>query len=437
MRAAFEVTQTLVGERALLAGHDRSDGGLLVALLEMAFAGNVGFDVALPEAAAAPLFAEELGLVLQVPETAGEAVCARYAAAGVRCTRIGAVVPGAAGPDARVRVRTTDGPPTLDEPLTALRDEWEATSFALERRQCAPECVQQELEGLQERVAPPYAATFPTPEIDLQRPAAPSDPKVAVVREEGSNGDREMVAALQLAGFEASDVTMQDLRTGATTLDAFRGVVFVGGFSYADTCGSAKGWAGGVLFDPTVRAQFDAFRARQDTFSLGVCNGCQLMSLLGWVGAAPGGGPGRTLLTHNASGRFESRFSTVRIEESPAVMLRGMAGSTLGVWVAHGEGRFQFAPGLEQELLAAGLAPIRYADDAGECTERYPFNPNGSPQGVASLCSPDGRHLALMPHPERSVLAWQWPWAPSSWPAAGASPWMQMFVNARDWCVEG
>ena len=118
-------------------------------------------------------------------------------------------------------------------------------------------------------------------------------------------------------------------------------------------------------------------------------------------------------------------------------MLRGMAGSTLGVWVAHGEGRFQFAPGLEQELLAAGLAPIRYADDAGECTERYPFNPNGSPQGVASLCSPDGRHLALMPHPERSVLAWQWPWAPSSWPAAGASPWMQMFVNARDWCVEG
>ncbi|MGH0142820.1 UNVERIFIED_CONTAM: hypothetical protein FKN15_076654 [Acipenser sinensis] len=338
------------------------------------------------------------------------------------------------------------GQEVLCEQMTSLRGLWESTSFQLERLQANPVCVQQEEEGLANRTGPNYKLTFDPAVIpSILKELGEVRPRVAVVREEGSNGDREMAASLLMAGFEVWDVTMQDLCSGTVTLDPFRGVVFVGGFSYADVLGSAKGWAATVTFNPRARTQFAAFRSREDTFSLGVCNGCQLMALLGWVGSESEDRDPKeeeslmqgVLLTHNQSGRFESRFVSVALLPSPALMLRGMEGSTLGVWVAHGEGYMQFrSPALLDQLDSQALAPLRYVDDSGSPTEHYPLNPNGSPRGIAGLCSADGRHLAMMPHPERAVLGWQWPWAPAEMrDALVHSPWLTMFRNAAAWCL--
>jgi phosphoribosylformylglycinamidine synthase len=262
-----------------------------------------------------------------------------------------------------------------------------------------------------------------------------SKPRVAVIREEGSNGDREMVSAFYLAGFEPWDVTMTDLLQGRITLDQFRGVVFVGGFSYADVLDSAKGWAASIRFNEKIWDQFEQFYHRPDTFSLGVCNGCQLAALLGWVPWRGIADEHQPRFIHNRSGRFESRFSTVKILKSPALMLSGMENSVLGIWVAHGEGLAHFPDKKIYNEAEYGLAPIRYVDDEARITEAYPFNPNGSPAGIAALCSPDGRHLAMMPHPERSVLTWQWGWMPEDLKKSlAASPWLKMFQNAREWC---
>uniref|UniRef100_A0A671PA92 Phosphoribosylformylglycinamidine synthase n=1 Tax=Sinocyclocheilus anshuiensis TaxID=1608454 RepID=A0A671PA92_9TELE len=387
LSACFNTTQTLIQDRLLTAGHDVSDGGLISCLLEMAFAGNRGMDVDLPLEGA--LFSEELGLVLEVCDSNASSVCQRYTDAGLLCHRIVSVC----------------GQEVLNERLPTLRAIWESTSFQLERLQANPLCL------------------------------SSGKPCVAVVREEGSNGDREMSASLFMAGFEVWDVAMQDLCSGSTTLDPFRAVVFVGGFSYADVLGSAKGWAATVTFNPKAREEFARFRNRDDTLSLGVCNGCQLMALLGWVGEREDGGSDVTL-THNKSGRFESRFVSVGILPSLAIMLKGMEGSALGVWVAHGEGLMQFrSPEAQKKLIGASLAPLRYVDDSGTPTEIYPMNPNGSAQGVAGICSADGRHLAMMPHPERAVLGWQWAWAPQHLRASlEASPWLSMFRNAAVWC---
>lgn len=241
---------------------------------------------------------------------------------------------------------------------------------------------------------------------------------------------------------------MQDLCSGAIGLDTFRGVAFVGGFSYADVLGSAKGWAAAVTFNPQAGAEMKRFRQRPDTFSLGVCNGCQLLALLGWVGGSSSeevvemcqeSWPARPslLLRHNLSGRFESRWASVRVGPGPALMLRGMEGAVLPVWSAHGEGYMAFSsPELQAQMEARGLAPLHWADDDGNPTEQYPLNPNGSPGGVAGICSPDGRHLALMPHPERSVRPWQWAWRPPPFDTLTTSPWLQLFINARNWTQE-
>jgi len=335
----------------------------------------------------------------------------------------------------------------LDSDVPTLHDIWEATSFQLERLQCSLPCVEQEEAGMKDRKAPPFSVTFapePTADAILLR----SDkPRVAVVRQEGSNGDREMAASFHLAGFEAWDVHMSDLMEGRITLAGFRGAAFVGGFSYADTMDSAKGWASSVLCNPSVAAQFQNFRDRPDTFSIGICNGCQFLALLGWVpGTAKGDGrlalKEQPRFVHNKSGRFESRFVTVGIEKSAAskVWLRGMEGSRLGVWVAHGEGQCHFPdPAVYDRVLKDELVPMRYLDDDGKKTQTYPQNPNGSPDAIVGLCSPDGRHMAMMPHPERvTIWPWQWPWAPQSWTEGPsrlkASPWIRMFQNARAWC---
>lgn len=446
LAACFTITQNLLEDSLVSAGHDVSDGGLITCLLEMAFAGNCGMevDLSVPGASALEiLFSEELGLVLEVQETAVDTVSQKYRAAGVQCIKIGCT--SGLGPQSLVKV-CVNGENVLCEEMAYLRGLWESTSFQLERLQANPVCVSQEEVGLSTRGGSSFKLSFdPSEKSPLLQEIGVSPPRVAVLREEGSNGDREMVAALLMAGFQVWDVTMQDLCSGAITLDSFRGLVFVGGFSYADVLGSARGWAASVIYNASARAQFEAFRRRRDTFSLGVCNGCQLMALLGWV--APDAQKNEhkdgdisqgVLLSHNLSGRFESRFVSVAIQASPSIMLQGMAGSVLGVWVAHGEGLMRFRnEKILQNVTSHQLAPLRYTDDCGEPTQEYPMNPNGSPLGIAGLCSSDGRHLAMMPHPERSVLTWQWPWMPEDWRnSLMVSPWMRMFQNACEWCLK-
>eukprot|EP00933_Yihiella_yeosuensis_P033447 TRINITY_DN27150_c0_g1_i1.p1 TRINITY_DN27150_c0_g1~~TRINITY_DN27150_c0_g1_i1.p1 ORF type:complete len:1326 (+),score=332.35 TRINITY_DN27150_c0_g1_i1:60-4037(+) len=446
LKAAFVATQRLLAGGLLTAGHDRSDGGLLVAALEMAFAGRSGItlklDAAGPGSTLEKLFGEAPGLLYEVRRSDLAAVWRIFEAEGVKAVQIGET-----RADLRAVVHV-GSEIALDGDVASLHCIWEATSFQLERQQCAIPCVEQEEAGFKNRKAPPYKLTYsPEPTADSILLAGAKRHRVAIVRQEGSNGDREMAASFHLAGFEAWDVHMSDLLEGRASLESFRGAAFVGGFSYADTLDSAKGWAGSVLFSPQLAAQFQAFRDRPDTFALGICNGCQLMALLGWVpgvesgsGALPAASQPR--FVHNKSGRFESRFSTVRIEKSAAskVWLNGMEGSTLGVWINHGEGRCHFPDSSVFERVKKNqLIPMRYVNDEGEPCETYPFNPNGSPEGIVGLCSEDGRHLAIMPHPERvTVWPWQWPYAPQAWTEGPsrlkASPWLRLFQNVRKWC---
>jgi len=433
LAAAFAATQALLKAGTLRAGHDVSDGGLLTAALEMAFSGDRSLSLDVPAAGASPLsplFAEEVGLLLEVAPADEAAVLAAYAAAGVPCARV-----GSARPRGTPVVVSVGGAELLRACVSELRDAWESGSFELEKLQCAPACVAQEQAGLAKRHAPQWSLSFTPAPTAL--PANDKRPRVAVLRQEGTNGDREMAAALHAAGCAPWDVSMSDLAGGAVALDAFRGVIFCGGFSYADVLDSAKGWAATIKFDERLSAQFEAFRNRPDAFSLGVCNGCQLMALLGWV---PGGEPipeaEQPRFVHNSSGRFESRWSAVKVAPSPAVLLRGMEGSSLGVWVAHGEGRAHFPRDASlQAVLKGSQAPLRYINDACEVTQEYPHNPNGSPEGIAALCSPDGRHLAMMPHPERCFVKWQCPWAPPEWEANASAPWLRLFQNAAAFCA--
>ena len=440
----FLVTQRLIRDGKIRSGHDISDGGLITCLLEMTFSGNRGISIELavgdiPENALQVLFAEELGIVLEVLRSNSSTVIDSFSEYGVSATVVGH--PTGNGPSSMVKI-SVNGDVLVNEKMTSLRDVWEATSVQLERLQANASCVEEEEAGLGARVGPQYHLSFEPREaviIDEERGPKNGRPKVAVIREEGSNGDREMASSLLMAGFEVWDVTMHDICAGNIRLGDFRGVVFVGGFSYADALGSAKGWAAVTLFNEVACRELENFRARDDTFSLGVCNGCQLMALIGWVGSDQkvGSTEQSVCLTHNDSGRFECRFSTVRIERSPSIMLKNMEGSTLGIWVAHGEGKVEFrTDAAKANVIGASLAPLRYVDDEGSFTTRYPFNPNGSPDGIAAICSADGRHLAMMPHPERCSVLWQWPWMPETWRGRKTSPWLQMFHNAYDWCID-
>ncbi|KAK4256008.1 hypothetical protein QN277_008929 [Acacia crassicarpa] len=440
-KRVFETVQDLLTDGLISAGHDISDGGLLVCALEMAFAGNCGLILDLTSNGNSlfeTLYSEELGLIFEVSRKNLDIVLDKFNHAGVIGEIVGQVT---ASPLIEVKV---DGVSHLKESTSILRDIWEDTSFRLEKFQRLASCVDMEREGLKHRCAPSWKLSFSPSFTSKEYMLATSKPKVAVIREEGSNGDREMAAAFYAAGFEPWDVAMSDLLKGVISLQEFRGVVFVGGFSYADVLDSAKGWSACIRFNEPLIKQFQEFYNRPDTFSLGVCNGCQLMALLGWVpGPEVGGvlGAGGDLsqprFIHNESGRFECRFTSVTIKDSPAIMFSGMEGSTLGVWSAHGEGKAYFPDeGVLDRIVDSELAPLRYCDDGGNPTETYPFNLNGSPLGVAAICSPDGRHLAMMPHPERCFLMWQFPWYPQQWDVdkKGPSPWLRMFQNARDWC---
>ncbi|WIA34688.1 hypothetical protein OEZ86_013001 [Tetradesmus obliquus] len=449
LKAAWGAVQSLIDQGLVSAGHDISDGGIATTLLEMAFAGNCGISVDLPTPAAAAspelapfaaLFAEELGLVLEVSPDNAALASSLFNQAGVPCSIIGKVLP-----EQTVELHV-GGEAVLGGNTTALRDVWEETSFALERLQAAEECVDEEQSGLKGRTAPKWTLPFTPSFTPADKMSSADKVRVAVIREEGSNGDREMAAAVYAAGMEPWDITMSDLIAGRAQLDSFRGIIFVGGFSYADVLDSAKGWAGTIRFNDKVLQQFQDFYNRPDTFSLGICNGCQLMALLGWVPAtaAKEGGVAAQLqdlqqprFVHNKSGRFESRWINVQIaDDSPSLWLAGMGGSTIGVWAAHGEGQVLFPePAVQAAVLDKKLAPIRYVDAQGTPTEAYPFNPNGSPLGIAALCSADGRHLAMMPHPERCFLTWQLPYYPQDigLEPKGPAPWLKLFQNAREW----
>jgi len=443
---AFNVVQRFIGEDLILAGHDRSDGGLITTLLEMAFAGNCGFDVQpggphSDRTALSTLFSEELGLVIEYLPANEDRIVSSLKEKGVPFSFLGRTT---TEQKINVGYLTSDGSriTVLNEDMRVLRDIWEETSSQLDRLQRNPECIEEERKNIYDRKGPSFKLSFtpqPAPEEIIN---ASVKPKVAIIREEGSNGDREMTSAFFEAGFEPWDITMTDFLEKKARLEDFRGAVFVGGFSYADVLDSAKGWAGVIRFNEAIRQQFQTFYSRPDTFSLGVCNGCQLMALMGWVPWQGIADRFQPRFIHNQSGRFESRFATVKILKSPSIMLSGMEESVLGVWVAHGEGLAYFPDDeIRKQVLDKGLAPVRYVDDEGGITANYPFNPNGSPDGITALCSPDGRHLAMMPHPERAFLKWQWAWMPEEWRTGmngnaplQASPWLRMFQNARQWC---
>lgn len=441
LQRAFDQVQELIEDRDVLSYHDVSDGGLIVTVLEMAFAGNCGVDLEVDSRSLgvdtiSALFAEELGMVLEVRVEGCERVRKMFDATGVKCTII-----GRSRNDYDLYV-FDGGCEVVRGDIRDWRDTWEATSFALEAHQANASCVQQERESLRHRSGARYQVPW-TPRLSSQTFGNEDNnkgpkPRVAIVREEGSNGDREMAAAFHVAGFETWDICTRDIASGLVDMKEFSGAAFVGGFSFGDVLDSAKGWAGVARLNSRVRRELESFFERPDTFSLGVCNGCQLLALLGRV---PFGPELKEIkqprFVRNESGRYESRFVTVKVEEnSPALMLRGMAGGILGVWVAHGEGRAVFPDNeVLDEVERLGLVAVRYVDESGAWTATYPDNPNGSRNGIAGLCSTDGRHLALMPHPERCILKWQWPYLPENIAKLHASPWLTMFQNAYEWAT--
>jgi phosphoribosylformylglycinamidine synthase len=422
----FGGVQALNTAGVVLAYHDRSDGGLLVTLLEMAFAGGTGLDIdlqPLPGDARAVLFSEELGAVLQVRAADLERVRAAFPGAAV--TAIGR-------PAAGERIVVRRGAETLiDEARASLRALWSETTHAMQRLRDDPGCADEEQEG---RLAggPGLNAVVPFDAgLDVAAPfvSRGARPRVAILREQGVNGQIEMAAAFHRAGFDAVDVHMSDLLSGRVGLAGFRGLAACGGFSYGDVLGAGEGWAKSILFNARAREDFGRFFARTDTFALGVCNGCQMMANLREL--IPGAERWPRFV-RNRSEQFEARLALVRVESSPSVLLAGMAGARLPIAVAHGEGRAEFEGEAQRERLEGdGLVAVRFVDHGGRPTEHYPENPNGSREGLTAVTTPDGRVTIMMPHPERVFRTAQYSWHPDGW--GEDAPWLRLFRNARVW----
>ncbi len=425
LAAFFATIQALHRDDLLLAYHDVADGGLFAALGEMAFASRCGLDVALPDGEALPtLFAEELGAVVQVRTADLPAVLQRLRAAGLAFNAIGRPVPGD-----RIRIAQRNAV-VLDESRVDLHRAWSATTHALQRLRDNPEAADQEFERIVDAADPGLgpALTF-DPAEDVAAPyiAKGARPALAILREQGVNGQVEMAAAFDRAGFVVHDVHMSDILAGRRTLGEFRGFVACGGFSYGDVLGAGEGWAKSILFNARARDEFSAFFARDDVFALGVCNGCQMMSNLHELI------PGTEHWPHfvrNRSEQFEARFVLLEVQRSASLLFRGMEGSRIPVATAHGEGYAEFASAAQLAAAQRHVA-LRFVDNAGRPTERYPYNANGSPEGITGLTTADGRFTILMPHPERAFRTVQMSWHPREW--GEDSPWMRMFRNARVW----
>ena len=418
-KKCFNAVQELVDAELLLAGHDVSAGGLLTALLESCFP-NVegGVDVDLSGFDANVLFAETPAVVLQVAD--GAAVKAVLDKAGVAWFCVGTTC---AGRSATVKYACD----TLVLDIDKMSEEWFRTSYLFDKRQTSGGMADERFKNY---CSQPLRFRFPEKELWKEGLFAGKEedkPVAAIIREKGSNSDREMAWALYMAGFKVKDVHTTDLTTGRETLEDVRMIVFVGGFSNADVLGSAKGWAGALHYNEKARKTLENFYSRKDTMSLGVCNGCQLMAELdlvtpGHIGASP-------KMKHNVSHKHECAFVGVEVPASPSIMLSSLQGASLGIWVSHGEGRFGLPAGrklADQEFSVA----LRYSYD------EYPANPNGSEYAIAGVCSKDGRHLAVMPHPERGLRPYNWAWYPEERRHDEATPWVDMFINARKWLLE-
>ena len=432
LKAFFEVIQGLNRDGKLLAYHDRSDGGLLVTLLEMAFAAHAGLEIKLdwmidePVEALNALFSEELGAVIQVNRKHTEEVLSQFAVAGIETCGV------IARPryDDQVRV-TLFEEPLLETTRQLTQRTWSETSYRLQALRDNPECAKSEFDNLLDTRDP---GLFATPTFDINEDiSAPfintAKPAVAVLREQGVNGQVEMGWAFDKAGFDAVDVHMSDILEGRISLDEFKGLVACGGFSYGDVLGAGGGWAKSVLFNERARDQFAAFFTRDDSFSLGVCNGCQMLSQL--KSLIPGAENWPSFV-RNESEQFEARVAMLRVEKTPSILLAGMEGSQLPIAVAHGEGRAEFRDTAHlRSMQSSNQIALRYIDNYGQVTTRYPANPNGSPSGITGLTTPDGRVTIMMPHPERVTRAVTNSWRPAEWTEDGA--WLRLFRNARVW----
>ena len=427
----FAAIQSLNRAGLLLAYHDRSDGGLLATLCEMAFAGGCGLQAdldALGDDPVRALFNEELGCVLQVRSSDLDRVTLELEAAGLgACSH----VIGALRDDDRI-VFSGAGRELLGRTRVEWRALWSDTTYRMQRLRDDPDCAEEERDA---RVDPADPGLRPRigfdPAHDVAAPwiARGARPRLAVLREQGVNGQVEMAAAFTRAGFDAVDVHMSDLTEGRADLASFRGLVACGGFSYGDVLGAGEGWAKSILFNPRARESFAAFFERDDSFALGVCNGCQLLSNLKPL--IPGAEHWPRFV-RNRSERFEARLSLVEILPSPSLLLQGMHGARLPIAVAHGEGRVEFADPEDREASERdGLVVLRFADNRAGVAERYPANPNGSAGGITGLTTRDGRVTVMMPHPERVFRGVQQSWCPDDW--GEDAPWLRLFRNARVW----
>ncbi|MFT4247776.1 MAG: phosphoribosylformylglycinamidine synthase [Pseudomonas sp.] len=428
LRGFFELIRDARAAGLLLAYHDRSDGGAFAALCEMAFASRRGLDIVLDGWGEDPfrsLFNEELGAVVQIAaeDRAAFADLVERHALTECAQRIARPVQAP-----RVRVGS-DGKTLVEWSWQELFDAWWSVSHAMQKLRDNPDSADEERAVAREFAAPglkPVLAFDPAEDLVAPYIATGARPKVAILREQGVNGQIEMAHAFERAGFASFDVHMSDLVAGRVDLKDFRGLAACGGFSYGDVLGAGRGWATSILERPALREAFAAFFAREDSFALGVCNGCQMLSQLKAI--IPGAEHWPRFL-RNRSEQFEARTALLEVVESPSLFLRGMAGSRIPVAVAHGEGRAEFGSAFDQ---AAARVALRYVDGDGRVATRYPLNPNGSPDGITGLTTPDGRATILMPHPERTPRSINLSWAPSDW--GEDSPWLRMFRNARVWC---
>ena len=420
-RDAFNAVQQLVSEGLVLAGHDISAGGLITCLLEMCFANTEGgLDICLdkfhPADLVRILFAENPGVVLQIADKDKARFKEILDEAGIGYVKLGRPA------EERQILVDFDGA-TYQFGVDYLRDVWYETSYLLDTKQSFNGCARKRFENYKQQPLefhfhPEFKGTFAQLGIDPDR-RTPSGVRAAIIREKGTNGEREMAYALYLAGFDVKDVMMTDLISGRETLDDVNMIVFCGGFSNSDVLGSAKGWAGAFLYNPKAKEALDRFYARPDTLSLGVCNGCQLMVELNLINPEH---KERARMLHNDSHKFESAHLGVTVPTNRSVMFGSLSGDRLGIWVAHGEGKFSL-PLPEDDYNVV----LKYTYD------EYPGNPNGSSYSVAGICSPDGRHLAMMPHLERAFYPWQCPAYPADRRNDDVTPWMEAFVNARRW----
>jgi len=424
-KAFFNSIQTLNNDDKLLAYHDRSDGGLLATLAEMTFAGRKGAEVELDRLGDDPLatlFNEELGAVVQVKQSDCDAVLDVFEAAGLgACTHI----IGWVTEEAQKFTVSYDGETLYSASRAEMQAIWSEVSYRMQALRDNPDCAKQQFERISDDKDPGLTAqlSFDVNE-NITAPFSSSRPRVAILREQGVNGHVEMAAAFDKAGFTSIDVHMTDIINGRVSLKDFVGLVACGGFSYGDVLGAGGGWAKSILFNERARSEFSGFFERSDTFGLGVCNGCQMLS--GLKELIPGAEHWPKFM-RNTSEQFEARVSMVKVQGSPSILLKGMEGSKIPVVIAHGEGRAEFSDHNQQQALVA----LSYVDNYGEETTDFPMNPNGSPDGITGLTTTDGRFTIMMPHPERCFRTLQNSWQPSDWAEDGA--WLRMFRNARVW----